>query len=358
MKNLADLIETLIFNLATKGQHLESGGEIEIEFGERELTKIAAIWLKAFRKQAPVALRRYRRASDAFRRRHNVRWRRPIDQLEIFCELCSELGAEFNEEYRPKAVEEQDMKFEALVGLHARGVLIAHEVLCLLQNGFADGALSRWRSLHEITVVASFLSSSDPEIAEKYLESFHVQAYKAIRQHQEHAERANLEPFSQEDEIEIKAARDHILKKFGENIDSDYGWAATALGKKKPNFYDIEKATGLDHWRPRYKWASHYMHANFKPRTTLLGVAGMMPQGFLVGQSNSGLTDPAHMMAVTLQVLTTTLILERPTPVNGVMARVLAIMSDQIGEAFLKRERRLMEWHQKKIQESDAASDE
>ena len=45
------------------------------------------------------------------------------------------------------------------------------EILCLMQNGFADGACARWRSLYELSVVACFIRESGEEVAKSYFES-------------------------------------------------------------------------------------------------------------------------------------------------------------------------------------------
>ena len=58
---------------------------------------------------------------------------------------------------RSKARDSDSALIEALLHLHARGCQVASEVEVLLEAGFADGALSRWRTLHEVTTVACFL---------------------------------------------------------------------------------------------------------------------------------------------------------------------------------------------------------
>src|SRR5262249_50921986 len=48
-----------------------------------------------------------------------------------------------------------DFVFEALVRLHARSCLVAEEVCWLMEGGFASGAHSRWRTLHELVTVSN-----------------------------------------------------------------------------------------------------------------------------------------------------------------------------------------------------------
>ena len=43
---------------------------------------------------------------------------------------------------------------EVQTRLHARACQIAREVLTLLYAGFAEGAMARWRALHELAVLS------------------------------------------------------------------------------------------------------------------------------------------------------------------------------------------------------------
>jgi hypothetical protein len=49
------------------------------------------------------------------------------------------------------------------------------------------GALSRWRTLHEHSVIAMFLKMHGSEAAHRYLVSFDFQALKSARQMREYA---------------------------------------------------------------------------------------------------------------------------------------------------------------------------
>lgn len=329
----------------TEGQLAERVRQIS----EDARSNIAAVMLKILHKNAPKMLRTRRRALGAFTRRHNRRWGRPLDLLEMFHVVCEEIGGGYNTEHRPKAAKDRDLRFEAVVSLHAKAILVSNEILCLLQNGYADGALSRWRTLHELAVTALFLSAADQDTAERYLLSFHTQAFKAMRQYQSYSKRAKLDPFTPKQVRAIEEAQQRVVMRYGKQIASDYGWAAKALQKEKPSFHDIEVATGLDHWRPRYKWASQHTHSNFRPRSSLLGAAGAKQDILLVGPSNAGLTDPAHMAAISLLIATTALISMEPDLDYLVTMTLLETLEKQVGAAFLKTDQRLMAWHQKKL---------
>jgi hypothetical protein len=60
-------------------------------------------------------------------------------------------------------------EWEILIRLLVRAWQVTDEILCLLENGFADGAMARWRTLHEIHVVAAVLMRHGESITERYL---------------------------------------------------------------------------------------------------------------------------------------------------------------------------------------------
>lgn len=110
--------------------------------------------------------------------------------LSLLWVISEEVGGKFNRFERPAAVMAKDYQFEAFVSLHARSLLIAREILCLLYGG--SGAFSRRRSLHELTVTALFLN----EISHRYLARFPFACLRAAEQLNDHAVRANMTPFT------------------------------------------------------------------------------------------------------------------------------------------------------------------
>ena len=114
---------------------------------------------------------------------------------------------------------------------------------------------------------------------------------------------------------------------------------APPIGKKAPTLLDIEEFTGLDHWRPRFKWASQHTHGGHRPFGTMLGTAESKSAVLLAGQSNSGLVDPLHMTAITLTHITVSLLLSRPNTDRLVCTKVLMGLSDDVGSEALKVDR-------------------
>ena len=178
---------------------LSEGDNIEIDIGEeQELDKLYQEYIAKVEKIAPEIievmtspilagvkndmpsiLKAHQKEMKGFEKRLHKEWKKPLDLLETFVILALESGADFNHKFRTEEAEAQNHVFDVLTRLHARACQIAFEVLVLLKNGFADGAHARWRSLHEVTVVASFIKTHGDEVAERYLLHDNIESYKA-----------------------------------------------------------------------------------------------------------------------------------------------------------------------------------
>lgn len=292
--------------------------------------------LAGLKKNMPAMLKARRKDMKGFEQRLNGDWKKPFDLFEAFWVLAFEAGEDFNNEFRKDKAEVENYVLEALTRLHARACQIASEVLVLLKSGFADGAHARWRSLHEIAVVASFIKTHGNEIAERYLLHDNIESYKAATLYQKYYQALGDEPITQEEYDSIKAVRDKLVARFGKSYKNNYGWASSMLNKDDPSFSDIEENSGLDHLRPYYKLASHNVHANPKGVMFRLGLMGNKSNILLAGPSNFGFTDPAHGTAISLGFITVTLLTTKPTIDNLVICRILLKFESEIGDEFLK----------------------
>lgn len=69
---------------------------------------------------------------------------------------------------------------ELNVRFHARACRIVAEMIVLLQSGLADGAMARWRTLHETWVVASVVNQFGEEAAVRYFEHQHIESKRGL----------------------------------------------------------------------------------------------------------------------------------------------------------------------------------
>ena len=300
------------------------------------INETAELILSGLKKNMPEMLKNYRKDKKGFEKRLQNDWKHPFDLFEAFLVLAYEAGDEFNTEFRKEESDAGNFVFEALTRLHARACQIAQEVLVLLKSGFADGAHARWRTLHEIAVVASFIKAHGNEVAERYLLHDNIESYKAANLYLKYYESLGDEPIPQDEYDSIKQVYDKLINRFGISYRNNYGWASSVLKIDNPHFSDIEKNSELDHLRLYYKLASHNIHANPKGIFFRLGLLGNDQDILLAGPSNFGFTDPAQGTVISLGFITITLIMTKPTIDNAVLSNILLKFESEIGDEFLK----------------------
>ncbi len=71
--------------------------------------------------------------------------------------------------------------------------------LVLLKNGYGQGALARWRTLHEVTCVARFIARHGEAVAEQYLLHDMVESWRATREYERCAPALGYEPLRRSD---------------------------------------------------------------------------------------------------------------------------------------------------------------
>lgn len=274
------------------------------------------------------------------------RWLDALVLYESVLVASQEMGSEFAQHHRYDAAEEQDFAFEALVRLHARACLTASEILSLLRSGYPFGAHARWRTMHELAVVAGLIARSERGIAERYLLHQGIQEAKDAEDYQAYAERLGYEPIPEEEMQAHRKLKEDLIERFGAPFRNPYGWAAPLFdGNSDPKFRDLEKLAGLDHLRPHYGWASHRVHAGAKGAA--LNIVSRGPQSVhLIGPTNAGLADPGHGALISLLQVTTDLILfGRPSagesPHAAAMVTALGQLVNEAGDEFLRVHREI-----------------
>lgn len=292
-----------------------------------------------------------RAARRLFQKRNFRRWQPAFDQLEFVLLSCLDIGAHFHQQYKKQASQDDDYLFLALVNLHAKALLVSNEVLSLMMAGFADAALARWRSVHECNVISTFMMQADDPnaTAERYYYCDQVQSIRAMKNYQKYTDRSGMTPYSDEEMQSAEKLMDDLISKYGKHLKANtgYGWAAKNLGlneNHRPTLFDLEAKTGLDHWRPRFQWASRHIHGSYRPSGSLLGSSETMQPHFLVGASNAGLVDPAAMVVISIVGVTTALLGSKSDDLeNVVLMKLLYTYIDDVQEVFLWCDRRTSE---------------
>jgi uncharacterized protein DUF5677 len=307
-------------------QELDQGSHLQ---AANVLKRLHATW--------PSEEARQRREMVGFRRRLGQRWQRPFGLLRMLLTVYRESGEQManaligtNEGGRP-------LTATVLIELHARSCQVLYEVVTLIEGGFADGAMARCRTLHEIAVTAMFLQQGDEGLTRAYRDHEVVESWKAVQKHVKYQGRIAEKPPSPKIQEKLKARYDALLSKYGKPFKEQYGWAAAALKKDRPSFADIELATNVDHLRPYYQLASHPVHANAKGLYFKLGA--FKRRGTLALATNHGFATPASNAVISLIQTTSAVLMLAPSLDAIVNARLIQKLADDVDLAFARTQR-------------------
>lgn len=277
------------------------------------------------------------KATASFSRHLSRFWRRPIDFLRLLIILSLEMGETLNED--ATKTREKSPRLNALFWLHSRACQISNEIVSLLSAGFADGAMARWRALHEINVVAQLLSKNEDELSLRYLQHINVEILKEAILYKKHHKHLRYPPPDDASERKLRREVARLKRKYGKEFTSDYGWASSTLGLRKPSLADIERLVSLDHLRPFYKVASNATHASIKGSVFRLS-SHPTEQTMVAGPSIYGLDDPGQLCAITLVQVTSALLLQQPNIDSIVAVQILELFRERAVTAFSKSAQR------------------
>jgi hypothetical protein len=302
------------------------------ELIEKSMPSLIESFEKHINIKSRKILKENRRNISKFNKRLNKRWKTAIDQLEIFIAFNLEYGIIVSDTYRKK--KPNDIKFETLLRLHARACQISNEILVLIKNGFADGAMARWRSIYEISILANFLEKGSEELCQRYLDYYFIENHFETLEYQKNCERLGCERLSEEEILDSLKSVEVQKEKYGNDFGRLYGWIGDALPKKKWNFAGMEETIEFKYMRSFYKMANNFVHSGAKGFIFNLGQFDSN-EVMLAGPSNYGFADPGQNTAFSLFQTTLTLSEFDTYLEDSLYIKIGANMLDKLGEEFL-----------------------
>lgn len=105
---------------------------------------------------------------------HYYKWGECLNLFELFYILTLKFTARYCQ--RVNCINDGTKKqyayeYLAIQELHGRACQIYAEIFCLIENGFADGAYARWRTIYEIMVIVDFIKSNGEVAAKAFYDS-------------------------------------------------------------------------------------------------------------------------------------------------------------------------------------------
>jgi hypothetical protein len=234
-------------------------------------------------------------------------WRAPLRRLEAILSIASYVGTILNGRLRADVDQRSKDLVEALTRVHARCIQVSWEIDCLLTHGFADGAIGRWRSLHEHSLVTLILAAAGDDLARRFLDHVTVQQAQLARRYEQHAGSVGFEPLGLARAVELKEQEAELKARYGKDFDSMYGWAASVCGNPRPKLNDLEDLCELSYLRMFTHDAGNNVHASAKGAFIQAGLSRTrrrepekVPDVLLAGPSDEGLADPIQLTSLSV----------------------------------------------------------
>lgn len=283
-----------------------------------------------------IQIREYK---QGFTNRLLYRYSDPIQELEIFSELCKTIG---HNTYNRLELE-ADNKEEAIRRLHQKSTLICSEIIYLIKGGYPAAALSRWRTLFETSIIAIFLAINDEEIAKRYIDYTIVESKNELDSYLENSSYLGFEEIPKHKINHINAKYDEILKTYGKDFKKNYGWASKVLNIKQPNLHDLMDFTDSLYMKPFYKFSNNYIHGGAKSLFYNLGyIDGVLGESTIASSSNIGFTDPAQLCALSYFNSTLAFLSVAPTEEDLMLLIDLYYKINRIANKFSQIENKII----------------
>jgi len=281
---------------------------------------------------------------DQFRDSLEERWGAAFDRLRMLLFLAREMGESCRKRFMRSRRRKNLTQRGLLLRLHVRACQVTGEIVTLMENGFADGAMARWRTLYEIGVVATLIADAGEELAERYIAHEVVESKSALDEYERSWKELQERPVSTRDRRKVERNFAAAVSKYGKDFASPYGWAAKLIGNKNPNFYQLQRAAQRAAMHSYYKMASYNVHASAKGMFFRLG--SLDDTLAYAGATNAGFVDPALNTASTLTQITGLLYEDRLSdPMVMVQMQIMILLRDEIAPALVRADRKLRRDH-------------
>jgi hypothetical protein len=228
--------------------------------------------------------------AGGFEERLETRWGEAFNHIRMLRYVSLQEGGERAKRLGRSRAKNPKVRPHLLLRLHARAVQIVGEILALMEAGYADGAMARWRTLHEVTVVALLINDADEDLAIRFVDHEAVGRLQAANLHQRSCAARNQVPIPEEEMAALEADQAAVVRKYGPEFKKEYGWAATYVGNPDPKFDKLETAAGRATMRQEYKLASYNIHAGSRGLFFKIGM--LDGSGLMAGASNAGFDEP------------------------------------------------------------------
>ncbi|WP_254704096.1 MULTISPECIES: DUF5677 domain-containing protein [Bacillus] len=364
-KELGTIVKKVVEEKLKNGEEIDEDkllSAIKGVYSKESLDEYASPIYSTLKQTTPKMVEEERLIHQEFESRLQLRWLNAFYDLASVIKISEETAMDIIDEYMEERVEMENNKysisvtFDVLMKLFAKAIVISKEIYTLLKSGFSDGAMSRWRSLHECNVYFRNLTSrySDKEFTDdlicKFIDYSFVEDYQELTKYRKKDDKFKL------DQIEANNIEKNykvVLKKYGNDFRKPYSWAKALFpSKNKIYFSDLEKNAGINRLSIYYKQANYHIHAS--PTGLYNSLGNILDErvhkyGYVFGPSNYGLSIPGQLTIISLAQIATSLLLLNSNIDKLIRAKVFRKYADNAGLEF---DRVQNEIEQEEIEES------
>jgi hypothetical protein len=273
---------------------------------------------------------------DEFVKNNRIKWDLGFKKLYSLREICLQAGMNFQQQFLKIEKYQTDELLGVLLRQHAHACRISSEIIHLLEGGYPDAAFARWRTLYEMVITCLIITKCGKDAAIDYIKHGLVKNSEGIEEHIKTSKAMGHETFTDEEAIYHQTLKHQIT-----NGDSSWHWARKHTGYSK--IEKLREFVGLDMWSHDYKLASRNIHSDYYEMSSLFAMRETEHDLLLCGQSNSGLTEPAHSTAIALAQITYLFLCAYIEDENSdldytestIFIKIIDNYVNQVGEAFL-----------------------
>lgn len=268
--------------------------------------------------QAPIMYEEHRLEELEFESRLQMRWLNAFYGLKSVIIISEEISMGIIDEYledkkRDDGTYLVPFEYDMIFKLHGKSIVVSKEIFTLLKSGYSDAAISRWRTLHEISVVLALVTDcienntdNAQELASRFYNRSIVEEYKIKKNSTKMSkEERNILEGLKKDFFDIK-------KKYGTKfIQEEYEWARIVFPEVKGKIYfsHLEKKTKSTELTSYYKMANSQIHSTSFGLHQSFGDMDGSRIGVVYGPSNYGLSIPGQLTIISIIRSTTSLLL-------------------------------------------------
>ena len=254
---------------------------------------------------------------NGFKNRLLFSYLEPFSEFKIFNENILGIGSDFIEKNKTN----NSKLFNVLSIIFIKCNLLVKEIECLITNGFPNGAIARWRSLFEYSIIGKFIVTNEnsEDLSERYLDFLDIERCNELCEYIKYYKFFNYEELNKTTIDEVNNKKEKLIKKYNNKfVKGNYGWASDILGKEA-SFSDILKKTDEQDMTLYYKFSCSYIHGSCK--NILVNLANINCINIKVNDyekiignaSNIGFTEPMQLTMFSFLDMLSVLLSLNPT---------------------------------------------